>query len=243
MRRMAQAVAQKHPGVWGLTFEPGVDIFGDLLYANGGSFFDANDKAAFGQPAGVSALTTLLDMTRVDRSTLPSLDAENLFTSGQAAMYIWTSTAQVDIQSRVKFALGVATLPGGTSRAYQFAGTNLAILAPPERQQAAWRFIRFMTSTDSTVDFAIHTGYLPVRQSALKHPRYLEFLRQNPGYRAALEALPYARIEPRIGAWESVRGILDDAVFSALGGHSEPQDVLTRAAQQADDLIGKLLGK
>lgn len=243
LKSMARDVSRRHPGVWGLVFEPGVDIFGDLLYADGGTFFDPTGRAAFAQPAGVNALATLLDMTRQDRSAVASLDAEKLFTSGRAAMYVWSTTAQVEMRRDAHFPMGVAMLPMGTTRAYQFAGTNLAILARPDHQMAAWRLVRFLTSRDVTLQFAMRTGYLPVRLSAIRSQAWQDFVRQNPGFRVGVQALPYARIQPRVAAWESVRGILDDAVFASLSGKADPQDMLSRAAAQTDDLIRKLSGQ
>ncbi|MHB2019480.1 MAG: hypothetical protein ACYCW6_21235 [Candidatus Xenobia bacterium] len=85
---------------------------------------------------------------------------------------------------------------------------------------------------------ANRTGYLPVRLSAMP-----AFLAQHPAFTSIVATLPLARIQPRLAAWESVRGILDDAVASALSGNLTPGLALTQAAAQTSDLIQKLRGR
>ncbi|HEY3998437.1 MAG TPA: ABC transporter substrate-binding protein [Candidatus Xenobia bacterium] len=238
LRRTCEALARR--GVYGVTFQPGMDFFGDLLYANGGAFFDGSNRAAFSGAAGVQALRTLQQLNR-EHAALPAWDAQDQFLAGKAAMYVASSTAQVELASRATFGFKAATLPSGAARSYQFAGTNLAILAPPERQAAAARLIRYLAHADHNARFATQTGYLPVHRSALADPTYEAFVQEHPGFQVGLDALPYAHIQPRVSAWENVRLILDDAVFSALSG-TDPATALQQAAQQSDDLIRKLGG-
>jgi len=53
-------------------------------------------------------------------------------------------------------------------------------VVPTERtktkQKAAWEYLKFLTSTDATVKWAMDTGYLPVRTSAYESETYQEFM-------------------------------------------------------------------
>jgi ABC-type glycerol-3-phosphate transport system substrate-binding protein len=96
-----------------------------------------------------------------------------------------------------EFEVGVAGIPqpakkisGSKKQAIQ-QGTSLALLwKGPDaskkkegnsdvydlKRLASWLFVRHMTSTTNTADWAIRTGYAPVRLSAKESPRVKEFL-------------------------------------------------------------------
>lgn len=57
-------------------------------------------------------------------------------------------------------------------------GTNVCIMSQASDLQklAAWLFIKHMLTPENTAEFAIVTGYMPVRQSAYDLTEYLDFL-------------------------------------------------------------------
>jgi multiple sugar transport system substrate-binding protein len=241
LRQAARTIAarKKLPG---LAVEPTVDLFGHYLIANGGRFV-VNDRAVFGGPLGERGMrywTTLAG----ENSTLFAPNAGDLFASGQAGMYIDTTSRLASLENQLK-ELGVAPLPRGSEPAVQAAGTNLAIFSrsPAPAQKAAWRFVRWLTSPAITARWAEQTGYLPVRVSAAQSPDYQAFLQQHPSYAVGLKELQHAVIQPRTPAWESIRGILDDAMFEAISRKSTPQDALARAQSLANDLLSSLQGR
>jgi multiple sugar transport system substrate-binding protein len=242
-RGAAQVIAQKK-GIPGLVFLPGVDIFGHYLYAYGGNFVQTN-RASFGGALGVRDMQYWVELVHTDRSALPTFDAEDLFAQGKAGMYIETTSKLGRLQNAEGLDLGVALLPRGDTRAYQFAGTNLAIFAHSsrERQLAAWRLARFLTSPEVTTEWAMATGYLPVRLSAIRSQTYQDYIRRNPNYAVGIRALDHAVVQPRVAAWESIRGIVDDAMFEVISRKSTPQDALARAESLANDLLSSLQGQ
>jgi len=46
----------------------------------------------------------------------------------------------------------------------------------PQEQLASWLFLKHIISTENTTDWAMNTGYLPVRTSAYLSATYQEFL-------------------------------------------------------------------
>ncbi len=243
LRKAARTISAAK-GIPGLGFLPSVDIFGHYLYAHGGQYIQG-DRAAFGGQAGIADLKFWVDMVHVDRSAQPSTDAQDQFEQGKTGMYIETTSRIGGFRRAKGLNFGVVMLPSGTTRAYQFAGTNLAIFShsSPEKQKAAWKFIKFLTSPEITTEWAIGTGYLPVRQSAIKSPKYQEYIRANPEYSVGIEALKYATSQPRVAAWESIRGILDDAMFEALSRKYTSEDAIQKAVSLSNDLLAYLQGK
>ena len=47
------------------------------------------------------------------------------------------------------------------------------------KQLAAWEYLKFLTSTESTSKWAVSTGYLPVRQSAYETAEYKAYMEEN----------------------------------------------------------------
>jgi len=56
-------------------------------------------------------------------------------------------------------------------------GTNMSITTAGDDQQklASWLFLKFLTSKEVQLDFALKTGYSPVRYSVYDTPEYIQF--------------------------------------------------------------------
>ncbi|MBM3461809.1 MAG: ABC transporter substrate-binding protein [Armatimonadetes bacterium] len=245
LRATARKLTRPDRSVYGIIVQPNVDALGHLLYAYNGEFINGN-QAVFNNPLGVQALKYWVDMVNADRTAFPTFDPGAGFADGRAAMYIHTTSAYSGLKSKSKFPVGTAALPvvKGKGRHVQFAGTNLAAFkTTPERQAASWKFIRFLVSRPVSTRWALRTGYLPVRTSSIASPEFQAYLAANPDYRvAAVDALKHAQVQPKVSAWESIRGIIDDAMFEAISRRSSAQESLDRAVALSNDLIRKILG-
>jgi ABC-type glycerol-3-phosphate transport system substrate-binding protein len=245
LRVAAKKLTTANRSVYGVTVQPNVDLLGHALYASDGDFV-SNNQAVFNNPVGVNALKFWVDLVNSDRTAFPTFDPQKVFVDGKAAMFLFTTSSFTKLQKSAKFELGLAALPGtaGKARRVQFAGTNLAMFkTSAERQAASWQFIKYLSSRPVNTRWALRTGYLPVRQSAIQSAEFQAFLKKNPEYRsAAVETLKYAKVQPKVSAWESIRGIIDDAMFEAISRRSTPQEALDRANALANDLIRKILG-
>ncbi len=243
-RNVAKIISKKK-GMPGFVFSPSVDIFGHYLYTNGGTFFSKDDKVAFGGELGTKDLDFWVSMVHNDRSAKPTFDAKKEFGDGLAGMYIESTSNISGFEKNPKLKVGVVPVPSGTTTAYQFAGTNLAIFNTQSgdpnlddaKRQASWRFIRFMTSPEITTEFAIATGYLPVRKSAVNGEQYRTFIKQHPNYQVGINSLKYATVQPRVACWETIRGILDDTLIEALGRKNTTKDAILKATSLANDML------
>lgn len=59
--------------------------------------------------------------------------------------------------------------------------------AEKEQQEAAYKWIKYFTSSEVTADWSIKTGYIAVRESAKEVPAYKEFAEKNPQILVPLE--------------------------------------------------------
>lgn len=79
----------------------------------------------------------------------------------------------------------------------------------PERQLAAWLFVRWLSQPEQHVQMVEASSSFPIRMGELAA---LETFRlRYPAYQAALALLPAARSEPKLASWETVRWTLNDA--------------------------------
>ena len=156
-----------------------------------------------------------------------------------------TTSSIAWFKENLKFDWGVAPLPYGKRKSVQFAGTNLAVYSHLDEagRKAAFRFLRFMTTDESTIYWSLNTGYLPVRESAIKSKEYQDMMEKDPRYKVGIESLRYAVVQPRIAAWEMIRGIVDDAMFEALSRRNSPEATLERAVRMSNYLISNVTGR
>jgi multiple sugar transport system substrate-binding protein len=227
---------------YGFVVRPNVDSFTTMLLANGGTFLRSEREVAFNGPAGVEALQWLGDLVQKHRAAyvLPGF-ADADFGAGKVAMYIATNPGLSFAKAAVggKFQVGLAPLPYRRTKATILSGTDVAILAraTPEQQAAAWKYIKFLTSTNGTTRWSLRTYYMPVRRSGRDSTLMRVYLRDNPEHRAGLESLEFARTEPSMAEWQEIRDIISDAVEQAVLGKVPPQQALDAAAQKANRLL------
>jgi len=223
---------------YGIVFNPDVDNFAHYLYAYGGDFIKGN-QAIFNGNIGQEDLQYWIDMVNLDRSAMPSFKAMDAFLGQNSCMFIATSSSMPTLAEKAKFRYGIAPIPRGTTQSVLFAGTNLGIFAKSDRakQEAAWQFMKWLCNKENTTAWALQTGYLPVRASAISGPTYQTFLRQHPDNQVGIQSLHFARVQPQTAAWEAIRGIVDDAMYQAISRQGSPQSILDSAVQKANRLL------
>lgn len=95
------------------------------------------------------------------------------FANEQAAAYIGSNAGEVYIEDGVKgkFEYEAAPYPAGQSVQQ---GTNIYMFekASPEEKTAAYEFLKFLTSKDAQIEFALATGYMPIRKTAIEDEKY-----------------------------------------------------------------------
>jgi multiple sugar transport system substrate-binding protein/sn-glycerol 3-phosphate transport system substrate-binding protein len=89
----------------------------------------------------------------------------------------------------------------------------------PEEQLAAWLFLRWLAAPENEARLARAAGALPTRQATLD--LLASEAELAPQYRAGLELLPYAHIEPSASSWSQVRWAVSDAATQLFRSYFE----------------------
>lgn len=225
---------------YGFSYRMNVDMFSILVMAFGGDLLDGRNAApAFQGPAGRKAASFLVDLVQKDRAAANSFEDAQDFVSGRSCMYIETTTKKSWFEKEAKFRFDVLPLPTGTRKPYLFAGTNIAMFrTDAARQNASWRLMKFLLRKDNQVRWAMPTGYVPVRRSAIDSPEYQAFLKKDPRNSVPVKMVSDSIAQnPPAPAWQIIRGMLDDRLFMAVAGKLPVSEALDGVALNAERLM------
>jgi ABC-type glycerol-3-phosphate transport system substrate-binding protein len=227
--------------------QPSPDSFIPVVWGRGGDVISSDfKKATFNGPEGVAALT--FDVNNVKNKIAyvsKGFDWQNDFGAGKVAMSPPTTIAgDPFIAKAVNGAfeismVGIPTAPGKSVRSL-FSGTNLAVMkSTPEKQQAAWDFINWLTETKQSAYWSVQTAYLPVRKSAQNEQVFKDYLAKTPRLKVALDLIPSGAAGISVAGWADARTALQDAITSATALTVEPKQALDDAAKKADEALAR----
>jgi sn-glycerol 3-phosphate transport system substrate-binding protein len=131
--------------------------------------------------------------------------------------------------------------PGG---GVQTAEGSLWIVSrsAPEKQAAAWQYIKFLDSESELVDLHLRTGYVPIRKSVAESPEIQALWKKSPEYAVSYEQLVAgptnaATTGPVIGAFPEVREAVKDGYVSMFVGGKTAEQALKETQARADAAI------
>jgi ABC-type glycerol-3-phosphate transport system substrate-binding protein len=227
--------------------QPSADSFVPVVWGRGGEVISADfKKALFNGPEGVAALTFDVNNVKAKKAYVSKgFDWQNDFGSKKVAMSPITTIAGDPFIAKAvndQFEIGIAPVPTAAGKPVKslFSGTNLAVMkSSPEKEQAAWNFIKWLTETKQSAFWTVQTTYLPVRKSALNDPSLKEFIAKTPRFQVALDMIPTGFAGISVAGWADGRTYLLDAITSADTLVAEPKPALDDAARKTDEALAR----
>jgi multiple sugar transport system substrate-binding protein len=227
--------------------QPSPDSFVPIVWGRGGDVISADlKKAIFNGPEGVAALT--FDVNNVkSKIAYVSKDFtwQNDFGAKKVAMSPVTTIAGDPFIAKAvndAFEIGMAPVPTTPGKPVKslFSGTNLAIMkSTPEKQQAAWDFIKWLTETKQSAFWTVQTNYLPVRKSAIDDQSVKDYIARTPRFKVALDLIPTGAPGISVAGWADARTYLQDAVTAADSLNADPKQALDDAAKKSDEALAR----
>jgi len=205
-------------------------------------------KINLGGPAGLKALNTMNDIFKgCNMQNLNWKAALKSFSAGEIAMMYW-STSALGAVNRAKgdFELKTNEFPGlkGWPQGLP-AGGNAALLVStskdPKRLDAAWKFLKFITSGVGAAAVAETTGYMPPNKAA-NEIILKDFYDRNPNNMTAVRQLPLLRewIAYPGDKGLAVTQVLYDAMEEmVLGEHDDMKKLQTELVEEISDMLPK----
>lgn len=170
-------------------------------------------------------------------------EGQQAFGNGKIAMLYTTIGRMKGIQEQSNFDLRTTTSPtfGNKPRSIPAGGNSLVVFTKdPDKQKAAWEFIKYLQSPEALTRWVEGTGYLPPREGVAEDPNGLKpFLESNPLMKAAIEqkdsTVQWANFPGENGL--QAEQALIDARDQILNGTSSAQDAMTKAAERIRELL------
>jgi multiple sugar transport system substrate-binding protein len=207
-----------------------------LLGAYGGKFFDESGEPAFNSGGGLEALEFMrmtLDEKLSNPASTESLeeDVRRIISQGEAAMALnWTymfALANDPNESQVAGQIDIAHTPKGPAGAPGVNGSmGIAISNGSQNQDAAWKYIQFMTSQKIQNQYAKLS--LPIWKSSYDQEEVVQALPQV--VPVAKEQLNDMILRPVVTNYNDVSHTLQVEIQQALTGEKSPKQALDDAA-------------
>lgn len=240
----ATRCANPEQGVVGMELftQPGEGLtwqFQVYLWQAGGEFLTADlTQAAFNSEAGQRALQFWLDLIDSGAYTLSDW---GLFGQGKACMVmdgswmvgIWAETAPFN------WTTAPMPYPEDGQPATNMGGEHIFIMAKDEaRQQAAWDFINWFTSTEIQLEWDQATGFMPVRDSVASDEAYRTWLNETePRLLPFVEMQRYAHNRPPVEQYAELSDVFSAMLERALYGQMSVEDALSAAEAAVNSLL------
>lgn len=215
-----------------------------LARQNGAEFYNPETNTAdLNGPEAVEALDMIANMFEEGSSRTAGEDGffSGPFGQGAAALYIGSSAGITHVEP-VAEDINWSTAPTPTYNGEEltlFAGNDLGLFssASEEEQEAFVAYLEFLLEPENTAKWAMDTGYLPIRESALEDPDYVAFLEENPHYAAPSEMLDYGMSSPTFVGYGEFRNNMESALEEVAIDDTEPQEVLDRLQEQTESIL------
>jgi sn-glycerol 3-phosphate transport system substrate-binding protein len=197
----------------------------------------------FDKPEVVEALQYWRDLA-VKHKSMPegTIDWGTLrqkFLEGATAI-MWHTTGNLTaVREGAKFDFGVSMLPASKRRGSPTGGGNFYLFkkASKAEQEAALKFIKFMTAPELTARWSIATGYVATRADAYETQTLKKYVSEFPAAAVARDQFQYSVAELAVHENARVKKFLDDAIQSVLTGAKPPKEALDAAQQQAERVL------
>jgi sn-glycerol 3-phosphate transport system substrate-binding protein len=219
-------------------------LFQAFAIENGVNLMNAaGTETYYDKPEVIEALAYWVDLVRknkvhpegiVEWGTTP----RDFFEKKMAMM--WTTTGNLtNVKDNAKFDFGVAMLPAGKQRGSPTGGGNFYLFkkSTPAQQQAAFRFIKWITTPERAAQWGIDTGYVAVRADAWETPVMKQYVAGFPAAAVARDQLPYAKAELSTHDNQRVTKALNDGLQAALTGTKTPEQAMKDAQREAERLL------
>ena len=211
---------------------------------NGVGLMSADGKHIyFNTPENVEALQFWLDLQNkyeiMNKGIVQWTDLPTQFLAGEVAMIYHTTGNLTNIKNNATFDFGVCFLPAGRQWGAPTGGGNFYITngISEERQQAAWKFIKFCCSTERAAQWSIDTGYVATRESCYETQLLKDYYASFPQALVAYEQLQYAQPELTTYSAAEMWRILNDNIQAAVTGEMTAEEALEAAQEQGEELL------
>jgi multiple sugar transport system substrate-binding protein len=246
--RMACAASDPNAKTFGYELAIDASTFADMVFNRGGSMIDEKAKAyTFGDQAGLDAVTGVQELFKRGCAVLekePEGDQSDF--GKRRVLFIVTSTSSLTfVRDAVggAFKWSVSTMPTTLDSArVNIYGASLSIMrSRPEKQLAAWLFIKWLTAPEQSARWTRASDYFPVRQSAKDN--LADYFAANPQFAKAFGFLGHQiAIEPGVVGYDECRDRIGGMLSAVVAGE-DPAGRLAATVKECNGFLNPAVSK
>lgn len=156
-RTAAQKLTDTGKGKYGVGLFAGkgedtVVVLDSFIFSNGGKVLNADGSCALTSPEAIGALKYLQSLAPYAPSGMDNANSGNmreLFLNQSLAVEFWPALEQPTLQkSKLDWGFAPGIAPVGKIPVGTYGGWNLAVYQSSPHQDAAWKFVEFLTRED-----------------------------------------------------------------------------------------------
>ncbi len=262
---LACKASDKAAGTYGWIWRNDASDFASLVFANGGELIKPDGSAYdFNSPAGIETLTMIQRMFKNGCAVeLPKTEAngeQNRFAAGKLLFvtgsssglpFYASSIAKVEKPFQWQYTMHPQANPD--KPIVNLYGASWSVLkTTPEKELAAWLFMKFFTEKDNTAAFATTSNYMAVRASASQlaidkvktSKSFAKFPEAAASYANQYSWIQYGAVEAPVVGYDPVRALIQDMVTKVgVKGDGDPKAALDEAVKKSNDILAEFAPK
>ncbi len=218
-------------------------LFQTLTTANGAILAnESGTKVTFDDPQVIEALQFWVDLGKagihppgvVEWGTTPKD-----FFEKKAAIIFTTTGNLTNVRNNAKFDFGVGMIPANKRKGSPTGGGNFYIFkkASAAQQEAAFKFVKWVTQPERTATWSIDTGYVGTSPAAYDTSALNKYVADFPPAVVARDQLPFSVAEFSTHENQRVTKVLNDGIQAALTGSKTPAQAMKDAQAEADRIL------
>jgi multiple sugar transport system substrate-binding protein len=221
-----------------ITFEQFLAAYGGQVTTDDMSVLQVSTPVAI---ASMNSLASYVRANQAYRVTTLRQSRDDFATTRVLFTFDWSDgllDAAATVKKRADFDWGVGLLPGDGHKvttkysAPLWVMTRVADRPNPDREKAAWLFVRWLTSPAQTAHWSAQTNELPARLSAINILGAKQALLPNQ-VTLLRNIVPQARPDPLVSGWRCIENTLSTGLRQILDGQPvTPTLQLTQAIGQ-----------
>ncbi len=203
---------------------------------------DTGTQVKFDDPLVIEALQYWVDLGKarvhppgvVEWGTTP----KDFFERKTAVMFTTTGNL-TNVRNNAKFDFGVGMIPANKRKGSPTGGGNFYIFkkSTPAQQEAAFKFIKWVTQPERAAKWSMDTGYVAVSPAAYETPTLKKYGAEFPAALVARDQLPVSVAEFSTHDNQRVTKALNDGLQAALTGTKTPAQAMKDAQQEANRIL------
>jgi multiple sugar transport system substrate-binding protein/sn-glycerol 3-phosphate transport system substrate-binding protein len=243
---MCEAATDPDAGTYGYAISTDASRFFAMVISRGGDIAKADGSGyQFATPEATAAMEFMVDLYnkgyahKIAESYGDQTDFGNkkvLFTIGSSSGLPYYGLA-VDAGEAGSFEWGPAAPPHTGSRAtVNVYGASVSVpKTTPERQLAAWLFVRWFSEPEQQAEWVTISNYFPVRYSVADNLG--DYFKQNPRFEEAFNILQTSdtKAEPPYLGYSEIRDLVN-AAYNAIIDGADVAETLQELEDEANEI-------